>query len=119
MSTKCRVCQDVNADNKQYQCCHCGKNNACANSDCILWVYVNGNEKQPICQECFLTECDDNTDIRTCNDCNRVCRCEFSTCLRCHKTDICDDCRKLIGENNRKPLCMNCYKEYILVKNKT
>jgi hypothetical protein len=71
--------------------------------------------RQPFCSECYNKK----EDVQKCNECCRVLQCEFSTCWTCDKTDICINCLKYTNEDNRKPLCMNCYKEYILVKNKT
>lgn len=52
------------------------------------------------------------TSVRNCNDCHKLCRCEFSTCWTCHKTDICDDCIYVQNWDYREELCTKCNEEY-------
>ena len=90
-----------------YQCYHCGKKDIC--SDCInlftdeIGANADANEWKPICETCFNT-----TSIRECNDCYKLCRCEFSTCWTCHKTDICEDCITMYRYDDWEELCTAC-----------
>jgi hypothetical protein len=94
-----------------YQCYHCGKKDIC--SDCInlftdeIGADTNANEWKPVCEKCF-----DTTFIRECNDCHKQCRSEFTTCWRCHKTDICDDCITIQQWDYREELCTECNQAY-------
>ena len=88
-----------------YQCYHCGKKDIC--SDCINLftdeIGANTNEWKPICEKCF-----DTTSIRECNDCQKLCRSEISTCWTCHKTDICEDCITMYRYDDWEELCTAC-----------
>ena len=112
-----KICVDCGYDPtiylcKLYQCYHCGKKDIC--SDCINLFTdeigadtnaneIDQNELKPICEKCF-----DTTSIRECTDCHKVCRSEFSTCWRCHKTDICDDCITMYRYDDGEELCTAC-----------
>ena len=92
-----------------YHCDCCGKR--CC-SDCIACIEGNaGNPKEQkrICIECYKI-----TSVRNCNDCHKLCRCEFSVCWTCHKTDVCDDCITTYRYDDGEELCTACS----LAKNK-
>ena len=94
-----------------YQCSCCYKHFC---SDCIACIEgdvgtseagtsENPKEQKRICVNCF-----DTTSVRTCNDCHKLRRCEFSTCWTCHKTDICDDCITMYRYDDWEELCTVC-----------
>jgi len=91
-----------------YDCFYCGKKKRCEN--CIKFVYDDDDGKlaervkRPICTECL----DDSIFFRKCNDCQTLCRCEFSTCWVCNKKDICDDCIRVYRYDEGEELCAVC-----------
>jgi len=108
---KCNECGDLFY--ALYKCSSCEKKDMC--SKCIAWAYVNeddGEEKRPLCLECFDKEYADITidtaSIRRCIDCQKLCRCDFSICWTCHKTDVCDDCITTYRYDDGEELCTAC-----------
>ena len=95
-----------------YDCFYCGKKNRC--EYCIKFAYddddgkLDERVKRPICTECL----DDSIFFRKCNDCQTLCRCEFSTCWVCNKKDICDYCIYVQNWDYREELCTKCNEEY-------
>lgn len=86
-----------------YQCSCCEKQFC---SDCIACIEgnaVNTKEQKRTCVNCF-----DTTSVRNCNDCYKLRRCEISTCWRCHKTDICEDCITMYRYDDGEELCTAC-----------
>ena len=109
----------------EFKCNECGDDDTCGDpfftlfkcaccekqfcSACIACIESGENpiERKRICIECYKI-----TSVRNCNDCHKLCRCEFSTCWTCHKTDICDDCITTQYWDYREELCTECNKAY-------
>ena len=56
----------------------------------------------------IMSDCLATTTVATCNDCQKLCRSTFSTCWRCHKTDICEDCITTLTYDDNQELCTLC-----------
>ena len=104
-----KCCEDCGYDEKcgdpfftLFKCACCDKRFC---SDCIACIEPGENpiERKRICVNCF-----DTTSVRNCKDCHKLCRCEFSTCWTCHKTDICDDCITKYLYDDGEELCTAC-----------
>lgn len=71
-----------------------------------------------LCQACFeiwsktCDQCGAHTTVSTCSDCQRRCRSTFSTCWRCDKTDICEDCITTLRYDDDEELCTACYEAH-------
>ena len=102
-----KQCQECGDDSEKYikfilyDCSQCGKKDRC--ESCIEWVYEDDKEQKPICAECYKS-----TSIRVCNDCHKRRRCEYYTCWKCHKTDICEDCITYYHYDDGEELCTVC-----------
>jgi hypothetical protein len=97
-----------------YDCSQCAKKDRC--ESCIEWAYTDVNDsenKQPFCSECY----NKREDIQKCNNCYRVLQCEFSTCWKCHRKNICINCvydddnsSEDKDEKEKKYCCYDCYR---------
>lgn len=123
MATNYLQCDECGDDTDKYikfalyDCSQCGKKNRC--ESCIEWAWDDNNyiqDKKPFCSECYNKK----EDIRKCNNCFRVLQCEFSTCYKCDKKNICINCvyhydNREEGEgegedeNEKKIYCYDCY----------
>ena len=99
---KCNECGDDDTGGDPFKCDCCFKLFC---SVCIACIEPGENpiERKRICVNCF-----DTTSVRNCNDCHKLCRCEFSTCWTCHKTDICENCITMYRYDDGEELCTAC-----------
>jgi hypothetical protein len=79
----------------------------CAQSN-ELHVYGAIND----CVDIWSLNCGAHTTVRTCNDCQRLCRSTFSKCWQCQNTDICEDCITTLRYEEYEELCTACYEAH-------